>query len=341
MARLDAAQAAAGRAVPLTTYVRAPPAADIARYAEAGFSQVVFWAHELCPPGARPVGPARRRGRRARRGRGSAAVTPSDRRPTRHAAGHSRASRSSRRRPGTGWRRGCRRRTDPDQRRGARAATTCRSSTGCRFDEERALLDRAMAWQQDKFDAGYGAITWPAEYGGAGLTGAHERAFNEVEAAFATPAGHETFSVTIAPGRADGRLFGTAEQRERFVRRFLRADELCCQLFSEPGAGSDLAGLATRAVRDGDEWVVNGQKVWSSGAQFAGWGELIARTDPTCPSTPGMTAFLIPLDAPGRRGPADPADVRRVVVQRGVPHRRPDPRRAAARRRRRRAGRSP
>jgi alkylation response protein AidB-like acyl-CoA dehydrogenase len=165
--------------------------------------------------------------------------------------------------------------------------------------QERALLDRAMAWQQEKFDAGYGAITWAAEYGGAGLSDAHERAFNEVEAAFATPEGHETFSVTthlVAPTVA---MFGTSGQRARFVRRFLRTDELCCQLFSEPGAGSDLAGLATRAERDGDEWVINGQKIWSSGAQFAGWGELIARTDPAVPKHAGMTAFLIPLSVPG------------------------------------------
>jgi alkylation response protein AidB-like acyl-CoA dehydrogenase len=165
--------------------------------------------------------------------------------------------------------------------------------------QERALLAAAMAWQQEKYDAGYGAITWPAEYGGAGLSDAHERAFDEVEGAFATPEGHETFAVTtrlVAPTVA---IFGTPGQRARFVRRFLRADELCCQLFSEPGAGSDLAGLATRAERDGDQWVINGQKIWSSGAQFAGWGELIARTDPAVSKHAGLTAFLIPLDGPG------------------------------------------
>ena len=167
------------------------------------------------------------------------------------------------------------------------------------FEQERALLEAAMAWQREKCDAGYGAITWPAEYGGAGLSDAHERAFSEVEADFATPEGHETFAVTTSLVAPTVAIYGTPGQRTRFVRRFLRAEELCCQLFSEPGAGSDLAGLATQAERDGDEWVINGQKVWSSGAQFASWGELIARTDPSVTKHAGLTAFLIPLDAPG------------------------------------------
>ena len=167
------------------------------------------------------------------------------------------------------------------------------------FEEEKALLRRAMAWQQEKFDAGYGAISWPAAFGGAGLDSDHERAFRRVEATFDVPAGHETFAVTTGLVAPTVRLFGTAAQQDRFVRRFLRADELCCQLFSEPGAGSDLAGLATQAGRDGDAWVINGQKVWSSGAQFSAWGELIARTDPDTAKHAGLTAFLVPLDAPG------------------------------------------
>ena len=167
------------------------------------------------------------------------------------------------------------------------------------FEEERGLLQRAMAWQQEKCDAGYGAITWPEEYGGAGLTVEHERAYRAVEAEFATPAGHETFAVTTGLIAPTVRLYGSDGQKARFVRRFVRAEELCCQLFSEPGAGSDLAGLHTQAVRDGSEWVVNGQKVWSSGAQFSAWGELIARTDPDVPKHAGLTAFLVPMDAPG------------------------------------------
>ena len=135
--------------------------------------------------------------------------------------------------------------------------------------------------------------------GGAGLSPAHERAYEEEEHEFATPPGHETLSVTVGLVAPTVLLHGTPDQRERFVRRFRRAEELCCQLFSEPTAGSDLADLATRAVRDGDTWRVDGQKVWSSGAQFAGWGELIARTDPDAPKHAGLTAFLVPMDSPG------------------------------------------
>jgi alkylation response protein AidB-like acyl-CoA dehydrogenase len=167
------------------------------------------------------------------------------------------------------------------------------------FDEERELLWRAMKWQQVKCDAGYGAITWPVAEGGSGLPHAYEQAFAEEEANFDTPPKHETFAVTVRLVAPTIRRYGTPEQREAFVRRFLRADELCCQLFSEPGAGSDLASLATHAVRDGDEWVLNGQKVWSSGAQFSAWGELIARTDPDVTKHAGLTAFIIPLDAAG------------------------------------------
>jgi alkylation response protein AidB-like acyl-CoA dehydrogenase len=167
------------------------------------------------------------------------------------------------------------------------------------FEAERDLLQRAMKWQQAKCDAGYGAISWPLESGGAGLPVEYEDAFIEEEAAFTTPTQHETFSVTVRLVAPTINLLGTDRLRERFVRRFVRADDLCCQLFSEPSAGSDLASLGTRAVRDGDEWVINGQKVWSSGARFSAWGELIARTDPAVPKHAGLTAFIIPMDLPG------------------------------------------
>ena len=167
------------------------------------------------------------------------------------------------------------------------------------FEGERAVLERGMAFQQDKCDAGFGAISWPAPYGGQGLDPTFEEAFDEVEGAFATPKGHELLSVTTHLVGPTVLALGTESQRDRFVRPFLRAEELCCQLFSEPGAGSDLATLGTRAERDGDAWIVNGSKVWSSGAQFARWGELIARTDPDVVKQAGLTAFLVPLAAEG------------------------------------------
>ena len=95
------------------------------------------------------------------------------------------------------------------------------------------------------------------------------------------------------------RDFGTRHQRDLLLARLLSAESFCCQLFSEPGAGSDLAALGCRAVADGESWVVNGQKVWSSGAQFAEWGLLIARTDGDAPKHVGLTAFLVPMDSPG------------------------------------------
>jgi alkylation response protein AidB-like acyl-CoA dehydrogenase len=166
-------------------------------------------------------------------------------------------------------------------------------------DEEAAVIAAAMEWQQRKFDAGYGALSWPTSFGGAGLPTRYDRLFTEQEERFATPMAHETFSVTLHLVAPTIREYGTEEQKARFIPRFLRTEELCCQLFSEPGAGSDLAGLGTRAVRDGDEWVITGQKVWSSGAAFAEWGECICRTDLDAPKHKGLTAFMVPMDAPG------------------------------------------
>ncbi|TQC43992.1 acyl-CoA dehydrogenase [Rhodococcus sp. WS4] len=167
------------------------------------------------------------------------------------------------------------------------------------FEAEQALLEEHKRWQRIKFDAGYGALDWSVEDGGAGLSVEHADVFARDEAALLPLAPHELFSVTMHLIAPTIRILGTPRQKETFLPSMLRGELLACQLFSEPGAGSDLASLGTRAVRDGDEWVINGQKVWTSGAQFAEWGELIARTDPDVPKHAGMTAFLVPLDAPG------------------------------------------
>jgi alkylation response protein AidB-like acyl-CoA dehydrogenase len=167
------------------------------------------------------------------------------------------------------------------------------------FDDERALLERIKQWTMLKATCGYHAITAPEEYGGLGLDRSYARAFSKLEAQVFTPTTHEAHSVTTRLVAPTIERYGTDAQKKSLVGKFLAAEELCCQLFSEPNAGSDLASLGCRAQRDGDEWVVNGQKVWSSGAQFSEWGELIARHDPDIAKHKGMTAFIIPLDLPG------------------------------------------
>jgi alkylation response protein AidB-like acyl-CoA dehydrogenase len=166
-------------------------------------------------------------------------------------------------------------------------------------DEERELLIASRAYQRHRYEAGYQAVTLPAACGGQGLSPAHAIVFAEEEAAFEVPAATEVISVTVGLAGPAVAMFGTPEQRARYATAFLRADLLACQLFSEPGAGSDLASLSTRAVRDGDAWIVDGQKVWTSGAAVADYGLLLARTDPDAVKQAGITAFLVPMDAPG------------------------------------------
>jgi alkylation response protein AidB-like acyl-CoA dehydrogenase len=165
--------------------------------------------------------------------------------------------------------------------------------------EEAETVAAGRAWERQRFDAGWGNLTWSAMYGGRGLPARYADAFDEEEDHFVTPRRNELFEVTrlmIAP-TIDA--WGTDEQRAEFVMALVRTDLLCCQLFSEPGAGSDLAGVATKAVRDGDDWVLDGQKVWTSGARSADWGLAICRTDPDVAKHAGLTAFMVPMDAPG------------------------------------------
>jgi alkylation response protein AidB-like acyl-CoA dehydrogenase len=152
-------------------------------------------------------------------------------------------------------------------------------------------------WQRTLYDAGWAGITWPAEWGGRGGAGWQQRIFNEEQARYDVAAG--VFAVGIGMAGPTILMWGTPEQQERFLPAMLRGDDIWCQLFSEPGAGSDLAGLRTKAVRDGDEWVVNGQKVWTSGAQYSNWGLLLTRSNPDVPKHRGITAFLLDMRSPG------------------------------------------
>ena len=160
-------------------------------------------------------------------------------------------------------------------------------------------MDATRAWQRQKWDAGYAGISWPASLGGRGLTRAHERAFHRLEREYDVPRGTEAFNVTLGMVAPTIQSLGTQEQQQRFIPAFLRADLLCCQLFSEPDAGSDLASVTTSATRQGGGWRINGQKVWCSGAPFCEWGEAVVRTSREGDRHAGLTVFLVPMRAVG------------------------------------------
>ncbi|MCU1501569.1 MAG: acd, partial [Ilumatobacteraceae bacterium] len=162
---------------------------------------------------------------------------------------------------------------------------------------EDELLAAAAAWRAKAFDAGFAWAGGPKEYGGGGLDPELNDLYRELEAEFDVPGqGHYGVSWDMVGPAVE--VHGSEELKQRFLGPIYRGDLLCSQLLSEPEAGSDLAGLKTRAVRDGDEWIVNGQKVWNSYAHKAKIGQLMARTDPDVPKHQGLTMFLLPLDSP-------------------------------------------
>lgn len=166
-------------------------------------------------------------------------------------------------------------------------------------DTESRLIDELRAWQRTKFEGGYAAISWPSDLYGAGLSTEHEDAFKQAEAELVPLPRHELISVTVNLIAPTVRLFASEHVRSMLLPGLLDGSLLACQLFSEPAAGSDLANVSTRATRDGDGWVVAGQKVWTSGAQFADWGQAIVRTEPGSSGSRGLTTFMIPMNAEG------------------------------------------
>jgi alkylation response protein AidB-like acyl-CoA dehydrogenase len=164
------------------------------------------------------------------------------------------------------------------------------------FAAARAQLDY-NDWCARLGEVGYATPTWPAEYCGLSLSPADSRVVNDELAHYRVP---RSFNVIgIGMGGPTVIQWGTEEQKQRLLKPMAMHREIWCQLFSEPGAGSDVAGLSTRAVRDGDEWVVNGQKVWTTLAHMARWGMLVARTNPDVPKHNGMTYFIVDVHAPG------------------------------------------
>ncbi len=159
------------------------------------------------------------------------------------------------------------------------------------------LLARSVEWQHTLWDGGWAGISYPTAWYGRGGTLAEEMIFAEEQARFGASSG--AFAVPQSMVGPAILAFGTDEQRHRHLPPILRGDEMWCQLFSEPGAGSDLASLSTRAVRDGDRWIVNGQKVWTSNADTSHQAILLARTDPDAPRHRGITYFLVDMATPG------------------------------------------
>jgi alkylation response protein AidB-like acyl-CoA dehydrogenase len=177
------------------------------------------------------------------------------------------------------------------------------SDTVALFDEtsrevELAQLAEAKRWRALRYDAGLGWITGPKAYGGRELPAAYDRLYTALEARYRTP-NASFFGIGLGMVAPTILAHATEATKDRYLSGMYRGDVVGCQLFSEPGAGSDLASLQARAVRDGDEWLVSGQKVWTSGAHYSDIGEIICRTDPDQPKHKGLTGFVVDMKAPG------------------------------------------
>jgi alkylation response protein AidB-like acyl-CoA dehydrogenase len=160
-----------------------------------------------------------------------------------------------------------------------------------------AEVKAAVDYQRKLYDAGYGWISGPVEDGGGGHPVAYEKAFARLQRGYAIPS-KAPLSVSLGMVAPTLAQFGSASTKERWLKALYRADAVGCQLFSEPGAGSDLAAVKTRAVRDGDAWVLNGQKVWTSGAHYSDVGIAMARTSDG-PRHRNITVFTVDMHAPG------------------------------------------
>jgi alkylation response protein AidB-like acyl-CoA dehydrogenase len=164
-------------------------------------------------------------------------------------------------------------------------------------EDEDAHFEWSRAWQRQLNEGGWAGVHWPREYGGRGATITESAIFFEELGRARRPLPANVLGIVM--GGPTLMLWGTDEQKERFLPAILDASEHWCQGFSEPEAGSDLAALKTKAVKDGDDWVVTGQKVWTSGAQWAKWCMLVARTDQDAPKHKGLTYFLMDMEQAG------------------------------------------
>jgi acyl-CoA dehydrogenase len=172
------------------------------------------------------------------------------------------------------------------------------ATRGLREDLTAEAVAEAQAWQKTKADSNWACITWPEEYGGRGASPIQKLIWGQEEACFDHP---NTTVFSIGTGMCGPTILthGTDEQKAQWIPNLVTGEEIWCQLFSEPSAGSDLAGLRTSAVRDGDEWLINGQKIWTSGANWCKWGVIVTRSDPNAVKHAGLTYFVVDMHAPG------------------------------------------
>jgi alkylation response protein AidB-like acyl-CoA dehydrogenase len=184
---------------------------------------------------------------------------------------------------------------------------TYHTSSGAAQD----AFDAGRAWQKARYDAGLTGFTYPKEYGGQGADAWQEAIYEEEAAGYEASSGFIRSTIMMLGPTL--MAYGTEEQKRELLPRLLSGEDAWCQLFSEPGAGSDLAGLACKAERDGDEFVVTGQKVWNSAAQWCDHGMLLARTNPELPKHHGITFLLVDMDLPG-------IEVRPLIQATGAAH---------------------
>ena len=187
----------------------------------------------------------------------------------------------------------------PEEARFREEASSWLAENAPTDDVFRALspLEQAKVWQKRKYDAGWACIGWAPEFGGRGASAIEEVIWRQEESQYDLPANF----FLIGQGMIGPTLMAWAsdEDKARFLPPLASGEEVWCQLFSEPAGGSDLAALRTRAERDGDDWVINGQKIWTSGAHYSDYGVIVVRTDPTVPKHKGLSYFYVDMKAPG------------------------------------------
>ena len=158
-------------------------------------------------------------------------------------------------------------------------------------------MERSKLWQKRKYDAGWACMRWPKEYGGRSASAIEQVIFGQEEGQLAELSG--VFSIGQGMAGPTMMAYATEEQKLRYLPPLASGEEIWCQLFSEPAGGSDLAALRTRAEPDGDDWIINGQKIWTSGAHYSDYGIMVTRSDPNVPKHKGLTYFFLSMKSPG------------------------------------------